>query len=155
MAHFWKLRSVYSVPLNSYCSVAKLCATLLTPWTVAHQAPLSMEFPRQEYQKVLVTQSCPTLCDPRDCSPPGSSVHRISQIRILEWVAISSCRGSSQSRDQTFISCIGKWILNHYATWENYTPILINFFLKEQYLEQMVTNSSSGLSQTSFSSIYA
>ena len=36
----------------------------------------------------LVTQSCPTLCDPKDCSPPGSSVHGISQARILEWVAI-------------------------------------------------------------------
>ena len=48
---------------------------------------------------VLVAQSCPTLCDPMDCSPPGSSVHRIFQTRILEWVAISSSRGSSQSRD--------------------------------------------------------
>ena len=42
------------------------------------------------------TQSCPTLHDPKDCSPPGSSVHGISQARILEWVAISSPRGSSQ-----------------------------------------------------------
>ena len=40
--------------------------------------------------KVLVAQSCPTLCDPMDCSPPGSSVHGILQARILEWVAISS-----------------------------------------------------------------
>ena len=40
--------------------------------------------------KVLVTQSCPTLCDPMDCNPPGSSVHRISQARILECVAIPS-----------------------------------------------------------------
>ena len=39
--------------------------------------------------KVLVAQSCPTLCDPMDCSPPGSSVRGISQARILEWVAIS------------------------------------------------------------------
>ena len=39
---------------------------------------------------VLVIQSCPTLCDPMDCSPPGSSVHGISQARILEWVAIPS-----------------------------------------------------------------
>ena len=38
---------------------------------------------------VLVAQSCPTLCDPMDCSPPGSSVHDIFQARILEWVAIS------------------------------------------------------------------
>ena len=45
--------------------------------------------------KVLVTQSCPTLCDPMDCSPPGSSVHaRTLQARILEWVAILFSRGS-------------------------------------------------------------
>ena len=43
--------------------------------------------------KVLVTQLCPTLCDPMDCSPPGSSVHGISQARILEWVAISFLQG--------------------------------------------------------------
>ena len=44
---------------------------------------------------VLVTQSCQTPCDPMDCSPPGSSVHRILQARILEWVAVSFSRGSS------------------------------------------------------------
>ena len=49
----------------------------------------------------LVAQSCPTLCDPMDGSPPGSSVHGILQARILEWVAISFSRGSSQLRDQT------------------------------------------------------
>ena len=43
-----------------------------------------------------VTQSCPTLCDPVDCSPPGSSVHGILQVRILEWIAVSFSRGSSQ-----------------------------------------------------------
>ena len=42
-----------------------------------------------------VTQLCPTLCDPMDCSPPGSSIHGILQARILEWVAISFSRGSS------------------------------------------------------------
>ena len=41
---------------------------------------------------VLVTQSCPTLCDPTDCSPPGSSIHGILQARMLEWVAISCSR---------------------------------------------------------------
>ena len=44
---------------------------------------------------MLVCQSCPTLCDPMDCSPPGSSVHGISQARIMEWVAISFSRGFS------------------------------------------------------------
>ena len=56
--------------------------------------------------KVLVTQLCPTLCNPVDCSPPGSSVHGILQARILEWVAISFSRGSSPPRDQTRVSCI-------------------------------------------------
>ena len=42
---------------------------------------------------VKVTQSCPALCDPIDCSPPGSSVHGILQVRILEWVAISFSGG--------------------------------------------------------------
>ena len=51
-------------------------------------------------------QVCPTLCDPRDCSPPGSSVHGILQARLLEWVAMPSLRGSSQPRDQTHISCV-------------------------------------------------
>ena len=49
-------------------------------------------------------RSCPALCDPMDCSPPGSSVHGIFQARSLEWVSISSSRGSSQSRDQTCVS---------------------------------------------------
>ena len=53
---------------------------------------------------VLAAQSCPTLCDPVDCSPPDSSVHGISQTGILEWVAISSSRGSSRPRDWTCIS---------------------------------------------------
>ena len=52
-----------------------------------------------------VIQSCSTLCDPMDCSLPGSSIHGIFQARILEWVAISFSR-SSQSRDQTQVSHI-------------------------------------------------
>ena len=48
--------------------------------------------------KVLVTLSCPALCDPMDCIPPGSSVHGILQARILEWVAIPYLRGSSRLR---------------------------------------------------------
>ena len=54
----------------------------------------------------LVTQSCLTLCDSMDCSLPGSSVRGILQARILEWVAIPFCRGSSQLRDQTQVSLL-------------------------------------------------
>ena len=64
--------------------------------------------------KSEVAQSHPTLCDPMDCSPPGSSVHGILQARILEWVAISSSRGSSQPRDGTWVSCTaGRHPLRH------------------------------------------
>ena len=68
-----------------------------------------------------VTQSCLTLWDPRGCSLPDSSVHGISQARILEWVAISFSRGSSLPKDQTHVSwfsCIDRWILYNCATWE-------------------------------------
>ena len=57
----------------------------------------------------LVTKSYLTLCDPMDCSPPVSSVHGISQARILEWVAIPCCKGSSQPRDQTPVSFTGRF----------------------------------------------
>ena len=70
----------------------------------------------------LVTQSCPTLWDTMDCSPPGSSVHRISQARILEWVASSFSRGSPQPRDWTHVSCISRRILYCWATWEAHPP---------------------------------
>ena len=73
---------------------------LATPWTAAYQAPPSMGFSRQEYWSGVPlpttdaataksVQSCPTLCDPIDSSPPGSPVPGILQARTLEWVAIS------------------------------------------------------------------
>ena len=54
----------------------------------------------------LVAQSCPTLCDPTDCSLPGSSVHGIYQARIPKWIVISFSRGSSRPRDRTWVSRI-------------------------------------------------
>ena len=62
--------------------------------------------PRLLKSESEVTQSCPTLCDPMDCSLPGSSVHGIFQARVLKWIAISLSRGSSQPRGQTRISHI-------------------------------------------------
>ena len=50
-----------------------------------------------------------TLCGPMNCRPPGSSVHGILQTRILEWVATSFCGGSSQPKDQTWVSCFLYW----------------------------------------------
>ena len=86
--------------LLSRFSCVWLCAT---PQTAAHQAPLSLRFSRQEHWSGLpfpspcmkvkiesdVAQSCPTLSDPMDCSPPGSSIHGIFQARVLEWGAIA------------------------------------------------------------------
>ena len=60
---------------------------------------------------VLVTQLCPTLSKPMDCSPPGSSDHGVLQVRILEWVPIPFSRGYSQLRDQSQVFC--RWILYH------------------------------------------
>ena len=77
--------------------------------------------------EVLATQMCLTLCDLMDCGPPGSSVHGIFQAGMLEWVAISSSRGSSQTRDRTRISCVScidRQILYHCATWEAPFPTL-------------------------------
>ena len=70
------------------------------------------QFPRN--QLVCGVLLCLTLWDPVGCSPPGSSVQRILQGRILEWVAISSSKGSSWPRDWncvSFVSCIGRWVI--------------------------------------------
>ena len=53
-----------------------------------------------------------------DCSPLGTFVHEILQARILEWVAISSSKGSAQPRNRTHISCIDRQILYHLTSWE-------------------------------------
>ena len=71
-----------------------------------------------------VAQSCPTLCNPVDCSPSSSSVHGILQARILEWVAISFSRGPSWPRDQTQVSRITG---RHFNLWEN--TLLLCFFI--------------------------
>ena len=62
---------------------------------------------------VLVARLCPALCDPLNCSPPGSSVHGIVQARILERAAVSFSGGSSRPRDRTQVSCIGRQVLSH------------------------------------------
>ena len=65
-----------------------------------------------------VAQSCLTVCDPMDCSLPGSSVHGIFQSRVLEWIAISFSRGSSRPRNQTRVSCIAGRRFTIWATRE-------------------------------------
>ena len=67
----------------------------------------------------LIAKLClNNFCNPMDCNPPDSSVHGISQARILEWVAISFSRGSSRPRDWTCVSCIGRQILYCWGTRE-------------------------------------
>ena len=95
------LQCMHACMLSCF-SCVQLCAT---PYTAAHQAPLSLGFSRQEYWSGLPfpspmhacmhaksLQSCLTLCNPMDSSPPDSSVHGILQARVLEWVAISFSR---------------------------------------------------------------
>ena len=66
-----------------------------------------------------VTQLCPPLCDPMNCSPPGSFVHGILQARVLEWIAISFSRGYSWPRDRTRVSCIAGRRFTVWATRES------------------------------------
>ena len=68
--------------------------------------------------RCLVTQSCLILCNPMDCSPPGSSVHGILQARILQWVVMSSSRGCSQPRDWTQVFHIAGGFFTIWATRE-------------------------------------
>ena len=80
------------------------------------------------------SQSCLTLCNPMDCSPPGSSVRGILQARLLAWVAMPSSRGSSQPRDRTQVSSIAGGILTAelpgVPNWWQYWPskLLYSFF---------------------------
>ena len=71
---------------------------------------------RRAQKKVFVAQAWPTFCDPTDCSPPGSSAHRILQTRILEWVDMPFSRGSSPPRDRTWVSCIAGRFFTMWAT---------------------------------------
>ena len=72
---------------------------------------------------VLLPRLCPTLCDPMDCSPPGSSVLEIPQARILEWVAMPSSRGSSRAMYRTRVSCIASRFFTFWDTREVYRCI--------------------------------
>ena len=79
-------------------------------------------------------QSCPTLCNPMDRSLPGPYVHGILQARILEWLSISSFRGSSQPKDQTwvsYVSCIDRQVLSNSKARMSYHLFeSLNFFQK-------------------------
>ena len=90
-------------PFKNKCWIWPMDSGLLNPDLYDLQNPFYLRVCMCAFS---VAQSCPTLCDLTDYSLPDSSVQAIFQIRILEWVAISYSRGSSQPRDRAHISCI-------------------------------------------------
>ena len=92
---------------------------------------------------VLSCSVCSTLCNPVDCSLPGSFVRGISQARILEWVAISYSKESSCPRDRACVSYIGRRILYYWATWEQQDWLIWakNDHTKNQGQENSLTKS--------------
>ena len=78
-----------------------------------HSHSTVLWIPEKMWTKSEVAQSCPTLCNPMDCSLSGSSVHGIFQAKVLVWVAISFSRGSSRPRDWTQVSCIAGRFFYH------------------------------------------
>ena len=81
-----------------------------------------------------VTQSCPILWDPKNCSPPGSSVHGILQAKMLEWVAMPSSRGSSQPRNWTCVSCIAG---EFFTTWSPRMPYFHGLLAQYKFVEEL------------------
>ena len=109
---YWQAGSVTLAPLES-------------PFYILFRTYLSCGSQRKKESESEVAQSCLTLCDPVDCSLPGSSIHGILQARILEWVAISFSRGSSRPRDWTQVSCIVGRCFNLWTTREAPQEVLI------------------------------
>ena len=89
---------------------------------------LSQHGQHTERKESEVPQSCSTLCDPMDCSLPASSIHGIFQARVLEWVAISFFRRSSQPRDWTQVSCIAGRFFTVWVTREAHMVPQQSFF---------------------------
>ena len=90
----------FSFNISSSNEYSGLIPLRWTGWITLQSKGLSTVFSN------TTVQSCPLLFDPMDCSLPGSSVHGMLQVRILGWLAISFSRESSQTRDQTWVSCI-------------------------------------------------
>ena len=132
VGHDWAtlLTYLYCIPLETYM----WNPLLLDRWAVSkfwlqNNATVNRLVIVMLYMCMLVTQSCPTLCNAVDCSPPGPLVREILQARILEWVAISFSRGSSQPKDRTQVSCTAGRFFTVWATKEapmlyigRYTP---------------------------------
>ena len=104
----------YSLQITSGWRTVAHKDEIFTIWSFAEvcQLPVSVML----CSAVLSCSVASDSVDPMDCSPPGSSVHGILQARILEWVALSPSRGSSQPRDQTRVSCIAVGFFTSWAT---------------------------------------
>ena len=142
-------------PLHQYNPVSATCPHLLSellPWSPIWASwPCPWPIHLFSTQPVLgallcsVTQSLQILCDPMDCSTPGSSLHGILQAGILEWVDISYFRGFSLPRDRTWVSwvsCIGRWILNYWNqnTLLKYKPARVIFISKPPIISPAIQN---------------
>ena len=108
----------FSVPWRTLCFLQEVFFVLFCFLFSLPCLPLSFSaasFMLKVKSESEVTLSCPTLCDPMDCSLPGSSVHGIFQARVLEWGAIAFSRGSSLPRDRTRVSHIAG---RHFTIWK-------------------------------------
>ena len=99
--------------------------------------------PNFPYSWSKVAQSCPTLCNPVNCSLKGSSVHGILQARILRWVAISFSRGSLWPRDQTRVFCTAGRCFNLWATREAPLQLRVGIFAESDLWDEQVAAKSS------------
>ena len=118
--------------LNSF-NMANYMHRYIRSWTFVRLVCQFTWWYSSDYSEVV--QSCPALCEPMDCSLPSSSVHRIFQARILEWVAISFSRGSSQHRDQTWVSHI---IGRRFPVWATREALYILYIYVYTYIHVCV-----------------
>ena len=110
----WIRKLWYIYTMEYYSAIKKnTFESVLMRWMKLEPIIQSEVSQKEKHQYSILThaaakllQSCPTLCDPMDCSLPGFSVHGIFQTIVLEWIAISFSKGSSQPRDQTWVSRI-------------------------------------------------
>ena len=122
----WKIIKEMGIPHHLICSLRSLYAGQEAKVRTRHGTMDWFQIGKSESE---VAQLCLIFCDPMDCSLSGSSVHGIFQARVLEWIAISFSRGSSQPRNRTQVSriagrCFTIWATREAPNWERSTPRL-------------------------------
>ena len=133
--HLCNLLAILPVLDQSFLKHFLLCPWQTLPWLFSYNTGFSFSITFASFSVLLwkqseskVTQACPTLCDPMDCSLPHSSVHGIFQARVSEWVAISFSRGPSQPRDWTQVSHIVGRCFTIWATREDTFLFIFNYW---------------------------